>query len=234
MSGPFAFFDLDGTLVSSNVVTQYAWYARRLGSYSRLAGLVVRAPALLAFELCSRRAFNVSFFALYRGLRRDWLERLAGELFEHVFRPHLYAGAASLLEADRSAGYSPVLVTGSLDFAVEPLARHLGFAHVISNRLVFAGGVATGQLAAPVMAGSEKVTAIRRMCGEHHVETAQSKAYSDSLSDLPMLEAVGLPAVVHPGRRLRRIARRRGWPILDLRGKDSRARDSHLQNGQGK
>jgi putative phosphoserine phosphatase/1-acylglycerol-3-phosphate O-acyltransferase len=68
-----------------------------------------------------------------------------------------------------------------------------------------------------VLAGREKVAAIERLCRQYNVDTAESKAYSDSLSDLPMLEAVGRPAVVHPGYRLRRIARRRGWPVLDLK-----------------
>ncbi len=217
MARRFAFYDLDGTLVASNVVTQYVWYARRLGSRRRMAKLLVSVPALLALELYSRRAFNVFFYRFYRGMRRDWMEREAEGLFEEVFRPNLFPGSKALVEADKAAGFVAVLVTGSLDFALGPLVRYFGFDHVIANRLVFVDGAATGDIAPPLIAEAEKVAAMKRLCEEFGGDIARSKAYSDSLSDLPMLEAVGLPAVVHPGRRLRRIARRRGWPVLDLK-----------------
>ena len=217
MARRFAFYDLDGTLVSSNVVTQYAWYVRRLGSWARFSKLLLSAPVLLGFELYSRRAFNVFFYRFYRGMRRDWLEAQAQGLFEEVFRPNLYPRSRELVASDREDGFEPVLVTGSLDFALGPLAEFFGFDHVISNRLVFENGAATGELEPPLIAETEKVAAMRRLCAERGGEMADSKAYSDSLSDLPMLEAVGLPAAVNPGRRLRRIARERGWPVLDLK-----------------
>ncbi len=217
MARRFAFYDLDGTLVSSNVVTQYAWYVRRLGSWARFSKLLLSAPVLLGFELYSRRAFNVFFYRFYRGMRRDWLEAQAQGLFEEVFRPNLYPRSRELVAADREDGFETVLVTGSLDFALGPLAEFFGFDHVISNRLVFENGAATGELEPPLIAETEKVAAMRRLCAERGGEMADSKAYSDSLSDLPMLEAVGLPAAVNPGRRLRRIARERGWPVLDLK-----------------
>ncbi len=217
MAGRGAFYDLDGTLVSSNVVTQYAWYVRRLGSRARLARLIASAPLLLGYELYSRRAFNVFFFRMYRGLRRDRLEEMAEALFAEVFQPHMFARAKDLVDRDRAAGFRTILVTGSLDFALGPLVRHFGFDHVISNRLVFRDGVATGELAPPLIAEAEKVAAIEHLAGQYNVDSVRSKAYSDSMSDLPMLEAVGEPAVVHPGRRLRRIAQERGWPVLDLK-----------------
>jgi len=217
----FAFYDLDGTLVSSNVVTQYAWYVRRLPSRSRsrakLARLLVRAPMLGALDLFSRTRFNEVFYHEYRGLERAWLERLATGLFDEVFRPALFPDARQLVARDRDAGFQTVLVTGSLDFALGPLVRFFGFDHVIANRLVFDDGVATGELQRPLIAEAEKVAAIEVLAREYNVGTAQAKAYSDSMSDLPMLEAVGLPTVVNPGRRLRRIAERKGWPVLNLK-----------------
>lgn len=217
----FAFYDLDGTLVSSNVVTQYAWFARNLPSKRmaarRYGRLLLIAPVLAGLELYSRRLFNIMFYREYRGLRRQWLEDMAERLFEQVFRPALYPRAKAAVEADKAEGYETVLVTGSLDFTLAPVVRYFGFDRLISNSLVFNDGVATGQIAPPLIAGREKVEAIRRLSREYNVDTARSKAYSDSMSDLSMLEAVGLPAVVNPGRRLERIARQRGWPVLDLR-----------------
>jgi len=217
----FALYDLDGTLVSSNVVSQYAWYVRKLPnrpqSYAKFIGLLLSIPLLFGLDLRSRTKFNIVFYRKYAGLRLDWLEENAEELFEGLFLPAVLPGAALLVEKDRAEGYQTVLVTGSLDFALGPLVRYFGFDHVISNRLVFRDGVATGELEQPLIAEAEKVAAIRQLARECDVSTADSKAYSDSLSDLPMLEAVGAPAVVNPERRLRRIAQSRGWPILNLR-----------------
>jgi HAD superfamily hydrolase (TIGR01490 family) len=221
MAGRFAFYDLDGTLVSSNVVTQFVYYVRRLPSrrqaLAKGALLAASLPWLGGLELVSRRAFNVWFYRFYRGMRRDWLLAMAEGLFETVIRPAIYPGAPALVKRDRAEGFRTVLVTGSPDFALGPVVRYFGFDRLVANCLEFSGGVATGRIRPPVLAGREKVAAIERLCRQYNVDTAESKAYSDSLSDLPMLEAVGRPAVVHPGYRLRRIARRRGWPVLDLK-----------------
>lgn len=217
-----AFYDLDGTLVSSNVVTQYAWYALhqpgRLRAAWKTIRLLLSVPLLFALDLCSRRLFNEYFYREYRGLPEDWLRAAAIEMDRAILQPATFPGAARLLEQDRSQGFLPVLVTGSLDFALAPFIRRLGFHDAVCNRLVFRNGTATGELLPPVMAGPAKVEAMRALAGKYNVELVHCKAYSDSVSDLPMLEAAGLPAAVNPERRLARIARQRGWPILDLRG----------------
>ncbi|MCW5980052.1 MAG: HAD-IB family hydrolase [Bryobacteraceae bacterium] len=221
MAPRFAFYDFDGTLVSSNVVTQYAWYARRLPSRWRAAAKTARlaamVPLLFGLDLYSRRLFNEVFYREYRGIPREWLVEMAESLFESVIRPAVYPGARPLVEADRAAGFQTVLVTGSLDFALAPVIPYFGFDHVIANSMRFEGGLATGDIVPPLIAGREKVEAMLSLCRQYNVESVQSKAYSDSMSDLPMLEAVGLPAAVNPGRRLRRIARERGWPAMDLK-----------------
>ena len=94
------------------------------------------------------------------------------------------------------------------------------FRSLICNRLAYADGAATGEIAPPLIAEREKQQALLRLCREYNVDTARSKAYSDSFSDLPMLESVGMPAAVNPDRRLRRAAVERGWPVLDLRRQD--------------
>ena len=88
---------------------------------------------------------------------------------------------------------------------------------VVANRMIFEDGAATGRIVPPLLAEVEKVAAIRRICQEHNADLAQSKAYSDSFSDCPMLESVGHPVAVNPDRRLRRLAAARGWPVLDLK-----------------
>ena len=216
-----AFYDLDGTLYSGNVVTRYAFTARHLPSAARAvlktAKLLASIPALMAIDHRSRRRFNEVFYREYQGLRRDWLEALSGRLFEEEVRPKIYPGSKALVDGDREEGFRLVLVSGGLDFDLGPVARHFRFDDVVANRLVYDNGVATGQIARPVIAGQEKQDALRALCLRYNVDTARSKAYSDSFSDVPMLEAVGRPFAVNPDRRLRRVALERGWPILDLK-----------------
>jgi len=216
-----AFYDLDGTLVSSNVVTQYAYFVRnypdRFTGACRLMKLVASVPVLIGLDLYSRRLFNEVFYREYRGMRREWLDGSAAGLFERVIQPAIYPGAREMVAADRAAGFETVLVTGSLDFCLAPVVAHFGFDHTICNSIEFAGGCATGRITPPLIAEHEKVAAIKRVVASRGADAAECKAYSDSMSDLPMLESVGHPAAVNPGRRLRRIAEQRRWPILDLK-----------------
>jgi HAD superfamily hydrolase (TIGR01490 family) len=221
LTNRIAFYDLDGTLISGNVVTRYAFFARNHPSAARAAlktaKLLLSVPVLIGLDLYSRRLFNEVFYREYRGLAQTWLAANSERLFAEVIQPTIYPGAKALIDADRVAGFRLALVTGGLDFDLGPVVRHFGFDDVICNTLVYEGGLATGAVAPPLIAGREKQAAIEKLCREYNVNTAQSKAYSDSFSDLPMLESVGLPAAVNPDRRLRRAARERGWPILDLK-----------------
>ncbi len=211
-----AFYDFDGTLVSGNVVHQYLWFARRERSLWRQLRLAVLAPVLKLSDLYSRELFNEIFYREYRRFPEQWLRAESVNLFEDYVRPHLFEGVAALLARNRSEGFTNVLVTGSLDFAMAPVGEQLGFEHVLSNRLEFARGRATGRLVPPVLAGAEKVRAMLELCRRYNVEPVNCRSYSDDMSDLPMLAAVGEPVAMNPKPRLRRIANERGWTVLDL------------------
>ena len=220
MSDTAAFYDVDGTLVETNIVHSFAYYAVNqntlLGSMARVGRALASAPLLWATDKISRKLFNDIFYPFYRGMSQDRLVTLAGELFEEVLKPAIYKGAYDLLQQSRAAGVHQVLVTGALDFTIEPLARHLGVDAVISNQMEFVDGHATGRLVPPLVAGPHKATLIREHCREHGYDAAKSYAYSDSYSDVAMLSAVGKPAAINPDTRLRAVARSYGWPVLEL------------------
>jgi HAD superfamily hydrolase (TIGR01490 family) len=213
-----AFFDVDGTLVRTNIVHAFAFYAMNqgsiLGTAWQTARTLLSVPLFLAADRLDRKAFNELFYAYYRGQSEDRLETLAGELFEDVLRPAVHAGAARLLDEARRAGCRVVLVTGALDFTVRRLAEHLGADDLIANRMRFVHGVATGRVVPPIVEGAHKAMVIRDYCVRHGLALERCFAYSDSFSDYPMLAVVGHPAAVNPDARLARVARAYEWPIL--------------------
>lgn len=215
-----AFYDLDGTLCSTNVVHAYGYYARNsatLGkSITATAKLFGSIPLFLAADAYSRKFFNELFYRRYRGESEDRLRLLAEELFADVVQPTIYAQGRAMIEQSRAAGFTQVLVTGALDLLAEPVARHLGIDHVVANELEYSGGYATGLIREPLVAGATKATFIRRFAKEHRLSLDDCFAYSDSMSDYPMLAVVGKPAVVNPDRRLKRIAQQFDWPVLKL------------------
>jgi HAD superfamily hydrolase (TIGR01490 family) len=213
-----AFFDVDGTLVRTNIVHAFAFYARNQGSLSGTAWQTARTllslPLWWATDQVNRKAFNEQFYRSYQGQTEDRLVVLADELFEAVLRPAILPGTRPLLDQARRAGCRIVLCTGALDFTVRRLAEHLGADAVIANRMRFVKGRATGHVEPPIIEGAHKALALRDYCSREGLRLERSLAYSDSISDYPMLAVVGHPTAVNPDARLRRLARAYEWPIL--------------------
>lgn len=213
-----AFFDVDGTLVRTNIVHAFAFYAMNqgsiLGTAWKTAKTALSIPVFLATDRVNRKLFNELFYSYYEGQSEDRLETLAEELFEDVLRPAIFRGSSRLIEESRRAGCRIVLVTGALDFTVRHLARHLGADDLIANRMRFVQGVATGRVVPPIIEGAHKALAIRDYCVREGLQLERSFAYSDSFSDYPMLAVVGHPAAVNPDARLARVARAYEWPII--------------------
>lgn len=216
-----AFYDLDGTIVSTNLVHAYWYYARNnqgLWRSVRAAARVLRrVPLYVATNLVDRQIFNELFFQVYAGESDDRLRYLSEELFEKVLKPAMYPGAAQLVASSRAAGLRQIIVSGAPDFTVRPIARFLGMDEYTCNRLEFIDHRCTGRVLPPVMASATKATWIRNYAETNGVRLSDCYAYADSTSDLPMLSIVGHPAAVNPDLRLRLTARQQHWPILDLR-----------------
>jgi HAD superfamily hydrolase (TIGR01490 family) len=221
MAAAAAFYDLDGTLVRTNLVHAFAYNAKNqqglLRSVAKTLATFLSVPMFIAADMYNRRLFNDVFFVRYRGESEDRLRYLADELFENAIRPSIFPGAYELIDKSRRLGLRQVLVTGALDITVRPLAKHLEIDDYVTNRLEFVDGYATGRLLPPVMAAATKASWIRIYAEKEGLNLSDCYSYSDSMSDLPMLSVVGHPTAVNPDLRLRNTALQHDWPILDLR-----------------
>jgi HAD superfamily hydrolase (TIGR01490 family) len=216
-----AFYDLDGTLVRTNLVHAFAFTARNqqgiLKSVAKTAFTLASVPMFLAADFWNRRLFNDLFFVRYKGESEDRLRAMAEELFDTVLKTAIFPGAYELIDKSRQLGLRQVIVTGALDLTVAPLARHLKIDDYVTNRLEFVDGYATGRLLPPIMAAATKASWMRIYAEKENLNLSDCYGYSDSLSDLPMLSVVGHPTAVNPDIRLRSTALQHDWPVLDLR-----------------
>jgi len=181
---------------------------------TRVGSLTARQRQILDLVLAGHPSKNI---AADLGISQRTVDNHRAAIMRKTSSKSLPALIRTALAADRAAGYRLVLLSGELDLALRPVVAELGFDELVCNRLVFRDGAASGEVVAPLVAESEKAAAIRRLCQMHGTVPTLARAYSDSLSDLPMLEAVGQPFAVNPEGRLRRVALARGWPILDWR-----------------
>lgn len=216
-----AFYDLEGTLVSTNLVHTLGFYARRQQgiwqTVRKSAATLAKLPMFGVTDLYSRNVFNEFFFQSYKGESTDRLRFFAEELFEDVLKPAIYAGTAELIAQGKKIGHRQVVLTGALDFTIEKLMDHLGIDDYVANRLEFVNGYATGRVLPPVMASATKAKWIREYAERENINLSKSYAYSDSISDLPMLSIVGHPVAVNPDFRLKQTALQHDWAILDLK-----------------
>ncbi|WP_394823789.1 HAD family hydrolase [Pendulispora albinea] len=221
-----SYFDVDGTLVRTNLVHPTVFYLLNqrtpLHSLGRLARAAIQGPRMALAEMRDRRVFNELLFSVYQDMSQDRLHILADEAFDKVIKPALFPEARDLVKKCRDQGHDVVLISGALDFLMKLLADHLGATHVIANRLEIKDGLATGRLLRPVVAGPEKARLIREHARANGHDLDHCFAYSDSYSDVPMLSVVGHPAAVNPDLRLERLAHTYGWPVLSLEAKGAR------------
>lgn len=218
-----AFFDMDNTVIRSNIVKPYVVLRTAELSPPDVAWFVpvmlLRVLLYLALDSYSRTLFNQVFYRLYQGrdASNEAKERDAGIVFERYYRPNVLPQAQARIRELQDAGARVVLVTGALDFMVRPVAAALGVDHVIATVLEEEDGRFTGGIVASPVADEEKARRMRAWAEKEGVDLARCHAYGDSYGDLSMLELVGEAFTVSPDARLRRIAEERGWGVLPWR-----------------
>jgi HAD superfamily hydrolase (TIGR01490 family) len=215
-----SYFDVDGTLVSTNLIQPTLYYLMNQGTplqtLRRLGRALSHAPAMVLAELADRRTFNELLYGSYEGMSEDRVLLLAEEVFSDVIRPSIFPGARDLVARSADEGRKVVFISGALDCILQRVAQHLGAEEVIANRLEMKDHVATGKLLRPVVAGPEKARLIREHARTHGHDLDECYAFSDSYSDVPMLSVVGHPAAVNPDRRLALLAKAYSWPSFHL------------------
>ncbi|MAF46331.1 MAG: HAD-IB family hydrolase [Acidimicrobiaceae bacterium] len=209
----FAAFDLENTLIASNVVESYAWLATRHLSPKKRFEFALRTltetPGLWRRDKRDRTDFLRYFYQRYKGAPLKQLERDAAEMLSDLILIKSFPAGLRRVRAHRAAGHQTVLITGALDIAVEPL-RPL-FDHIIAAKIDRKDGKLTGEMLDVPPTGEVRAQLMVDWAEENGLDPQQGVAYADSASDLPMLEAVGYPVAVNPETRLVTIAERRGW-----------------------
>jgi HAD superfamily hydrolase (TIGR01490 family) len=212
-----AFFDLDKTVIAKAAMSAFRGplYAEGLLSRRSIVRAVFTHVVYLQLGANEQRLARIreSLLKLTKGWERDKVVAVVEETIEEAVDPIIYAEAMDLIEQHHEHGRLVVIVSASPEEIVRPLGRYLGVDETIASRAeVDEEGRYTGSMAFYAY-GPYKATAMRELAQHHHLDLGGSYAYSDSYTDLPMLEAVGHPVAVNPDRVLSRIARERSWEV---------------------
>jgi len=215
-----AFFDLDKTVIARASIAAFGrpFYRGGLISRTTVVRALVSQFVYLHLGASEEKLHKIreSMLVLTRGWDKSQVSRIVREALDEVVEPIIFAEALELIETHRAEGRRVYLVSASPEEIVLPLADYLGVDGAIASRAVVdADGRYTGEMAFYAY-GPYKAQAMRELAAAQGIDLERSYAYSDSYTDVPMLEAVGHPVAVNPDRVLARLARERGWEIVQF------------------
>jgi HAD superfamily hydrolase (TIGR01490 family) len=209
-----AFFDMDKTLIAENSGTLYVRYRYERGELSRW-DLLMGLQAYLRYKvgLLDIQAWTKDQMIQFKGESERALTREANVWFRDVVAETVYPEAEELVRHHKKEGHVVAIVSGATKFVVKPLAARLGIKHILYTRLEVEDGRFTGRVVEPICFEEGKIYWLQHLVEEQNIDLAKSWFYTDSITDLPLLELVGHPVVVNPDPRLYRTAARRCWPV---------------------
>lgn len=217
MSGAAAFFDLDKTIIAGSSVLAFSRPFRRQGLITRGTALRSGYTQLLLLlsgaDAHTMEQLRRRITTLCTGWEVAQVRAIVAETLLEIVQPMVYAEAAELIAEHRAQGDEVVVLSASGLEVVEPIAALVGADSCRATRM----GVTDGRYDGVIeyyCYGEAKAQAARDLAAARGYRLADCRAYSDSITDLPLLEAVGHPTVVNPDRALRRVAAERGWPVL--------------------
>uniref|UniRef100_UPI003977BEAD HAD-IB family hydrolase n=1 Tax=[Mycobacterium] appelbergii TaxID=2939269 RepID=UPI003977BEAD len=214
-----AFFDLDKTVIAKSSTLAFSKPFFDQGLLNRRA-VLKSTYAQFLFLMSGADHEQMDRMRTYianmcTGWDVEQVKSIVGETLHDIVDPLVFAEAAELIADHRLCGRDIVVVSASGEEIVAPIARALGATHAMATRMVVEDGRYTGEIAFYCY-GEGKVEAIRALAAREGYALDHCYAYSDSITDIPMLESVGHPTVVNPDRALRKEAAARGWPLLSF------------------
>ena len=218
---------MDKTLIAGNSGVSFMRYSFRRGKTTRWKLMKSLFDYLrYRYDLINmEKAYKASLRPLI-GIREEELTRFCEEWFEASVKNIIYHEAGAVVKRHREAGEAVAIISNAVTYVVDPLGRYLGVPHVLANRLEVRRGLFTGNYVEPLCFRKGKVFWAEKFAEELGGTIQESTFYTDSITDLPLLERVKEPRVVNPDFKLRAVARKRGWPILKFgspnAGKNSR------------
>jgi HAD superfamily hydrolase (TIGR01490 family) len=209
-----AFFDMDKTLIAENSGALFMRYRYEKGLLSGWE-LALGLGAYLRYKLgmLDIRAWTADAMQQFAGESERALTREAALWFEESVAPTIYPEAAEIVRHHLNEGHVVAIVSGATKYVVKPLAARLGVKHILYTRLEVEHGRFTGRVVEPICFEEGKIYWLQQLVDEQGIDLAKSWFYSDSVTDLPLLELVGHPVVTNPDPRLYRAAVRRHWPV---------------------
>jgi len=215
-----AFFDLDKTVIAKSSTLAFSRPFYRAGLLNKRtllkAGVAQAVYMMVGADHDQLEKVRGQLMHLTRGWDAGQIRQLVRETVDEVVAPLVFAEALAIIDEHRREGRRVVIISASPDEVVKPLARYLGADHVIATRSqVDEQGRYTGEIDFYAY-GPGKAQAIADLAAEWNLDLSLCYAYSDSITDLPMMEAVGHPVAVNPDKELREAAEERGWPIMQF------------------
>ncbi len=215
-----AFFDLDKTIIARSSVLAFATPFARAGLMSK-STLLKSIYSQLLFSLSSADAdktekLRAQLSEMVAGWPIDEVKEVVNETLHKLIEPIIFEEALDLIEEHQAAGREVVIVSSSGEEVVRPIAALLGVKSVIATRMRVEDGKYTGEIEYYAF-GQAKADAIIEFARDHNIDLADSVAYSDSMTDVPMLSSVGRGYAVNPDKELRRVAIEKGWKVLTFK-----------------
>ncbi len=209
-----AFVDVDNTLISENSGSLYMKYRYREGEISGWE-LMKGLGAYLRYKmgLLDIAGWTRDTMQQFKGESERSLARTARAWMESDVVPTIYPEAEKIVGDHLARGDVVAIVSGATKFVVKPLAEHLGIKHLLYTRLEVEKGRFTGRVVEPICFEDGKIYWLNQLVERQNIDLAKSYFYTDSITDLPLLDLVGHPVVTNPDPRLYREAVRRRWPV---------------------
>lgn len=212
-----AFFDFDKTLLtveSAKPGLRYL-YDRSEVTLSFVLSIMA-ANFLYQRHLINEETMARLMLRLYRGKPLHKFEENAVAFYEECIKPLLASNIVSCVRSHQQKGHLLVLVSGSVRYLLRPVVDDLGFDRLLCSDLEVKNGLLTGNTVGPICVDVQKRLQVKQLAEAENLDLAESYAYGNHQSDIPLLELVGRAFVVEPTRPLRKIAAERGWPVLSF------------------